>query len=392
MRFPIGVENHLDDLEDYGEDEYSYTDRLRRNYLFTAIVSFCLGIVVSYFAAGSLFGVGAGDMLTSHNPPKINETDSSEKLIAEGSVIGVAKKVKPSVVNIQTEQKAPGAKKNQSVDGVGSGIIVRKDGYIITNEHVIKNAKKIIVNLKGDKEKARVIGSDKATDIAVIKIDRKNLPVPNFAEESGIKVGELAVAIGSPFGFQRSVTAGVISALDRNVTVNDELVTPRTYADLIQTDAAINPGNSGGALSNKDGEIIGMNSLIYSNTGVSQGIGFAIPIAKARKIATEIIEKGDVSRPFLGVLGKGQSNKRTSGKNTLSDDGVYIKKVMKESPADTAGLLRGDVITKVDDDDIATIADLIGAINSKSVGERVTIVFIRDDNNKSAVVELREKD
>ena len=392
MRFPIGVENHLDDLEDYGEDEYSYTDRLRRNYLFTAIVSFCLGIVVSYFAAGSLFGVGAGDMLTSHNPPKINETDSSEKLIAEGSVIGVAKKVKPSVVNIQTEQKAPGAKKNQSVDGVGSGIIVRKDGYIITNEHVIKNAKKIIVNLKGDKEKARVIGSDKATDIAVIKIDRKNLPVPLFAEESGIKVGELAVAIGSPFGFQRSVTAGVISALDRNVTVNDELVTPRTYADLIQTDAAINPGNSGGALSNKDGEIIGMNSLIYSNTGVSQGIGFAIPIAKARKIATEIIEKGDVSRPFLGVLGKGQSNKRTSGKNTLSDDGVYIKKVMKESPADTAGLLKGDVITKVDDDDIATIADLIGAINSKSVGERVTIVFIRDDNNKSAVVELREKD
>ncbi len=392
MRFPIGVENHLDDLEDYGEDEYSYTDRLRRNYLFTAIVSFCLGIVVSYFAAGSLFGVGAGDMLTSHNPPKINETDSSEKLIAEGSVIGVAKKVKPSVVNIQTEQKAPGAKKNQSVDGVGSGIIVRKDGYIITNEHVIKNAKKIIVNLKGDKEKARVIGSDKATDIAVIKIDRKNLPVPNFAEESGIKVGELAVAIGSPFGFQRSVTAGVISALDRNVTVNDELVTPRTYADLIQTDAAINPGNSGGALSNKDGEIIGMNSLIYSNTGVSQGIGFAIPIAKARKIAMEIIEKGDVSRPFLGVLGKGQSNKRTSGKNTLSDDGVYIKKVMKESPADTAGLLKGDVITKVDDDDIATIADLIGAINSKSVGERVTIVFIRDDNNKSAVVELREKD
>ncbi len=392
MRFPIGVENHLDDLEDYGEDEYSYTDRLRRNYLFTAIVSFCLGIVVSYFAAGSLFGVGAGDMLTSHNPPKINETDSSEKLIAEGSVIGVAKKVKPSVVNIQTEQKAPGAKKNQSVDGVGSGIIVRKDGYIITNEHVIKNAKKIIVNLKGDKEKARVIGSDKATDIAVIKIDRKNLPVPIFAEESGIKVGELAVAIGSPFGFQRSVTAGVISALDRNVTVNDELVTPRTYADLIQTDAAINPGNSGGALSNKDGEIIGMNSLIYSNTGVSQGIGFAIPIAKARKIATEIIEKGDVSRPFLGVLGKGQSNKRTSGKNTLSDDGVYIKKVMKESPADTAGLLKGDVITKVDDDDIATIADLIGVINSKSVGERVTIVFIRDDNNKSAVVELREKD
>lgn len=392
MRFPIGVENHLDDLEDYGEDEYSYTDRLRRNYLFTAIVSFFLGIVVSYFAAGSLFGVGAGDMLTSHNPPKINETDSSEKLIAEGSVIEVAKKVKPSVVNIQTEQKAPGAKKNQSVDGVGSGIIVRKDGYIITNEHVVKNAKKIIVNLKGEKEKARVIGSDKATDIAVIKIDRKNLPVPIFADEGGIRVGELAVAIGSPFGFQRSVTAGVVSALDRNVTVNDELVSPRTYADLIQTDAAINPGNSGGALSNKDGEIIGMNSLIYSNTGVSQGIGFAIPIAKARKIATEIIEKGDVSRPFLGVLGKGQSNKRTSGESTLSDDGVYIKKVMKESPADMAGLLRGDVITKVDDDDIATIADLIGAINSKSVGDRVTIVFIRDDNNESAVVELREKD
>ncbi len=381
----------MDDLENYGEDEYSYTDRLRRNYLLTAVISFFLGIVVSYFAAESLLGVDTSDVLNSHNTPKINETDSSEKLIVEGSVINVAKKVKPSVVNIQTEQKVPASKKNQNVDGVGSGIIIRKDGYIITNEHVVAHAKKIIVNFKGEKKKAHIIGSDKATDIAVIKVDKNNLTVPEFAQESRVKVGELAVAIGSPFGFQRSVTAGVVSALDRNVTVNDEFVSPRTYSDLIQTDAAINPGNSGGALSNKEGEIIGMNSLIYSNTGVSQGIGFAIPISKAKKIATEIIEKGDVSRPFLGVLGKGQSQEQSDDEGA-SESGVFIKKVMKNSPAEIGGLLKGDVITKVDEESVSSIEDLIGAISSKSVGDKVTITIIRKDKNKSFVIELQEKD
>ena len=382
----------MDDLENYGEDDYTYTDRLRRNYLLTAVISFILGIVVSYFAADSLIGVGPGEMLNSNNPPKINETDSSEKLIAEGSVIDVAKKVRPSVVNIQTELKAPGNTKKQNVDGVGSGIVVRKDGYIITNEHVVANAKKIIVNLKGDKKKARIIGSDKTTDIAVIKIDKSNLSVPDFAQESGIKVGELAVAIGSPFGFQKSVTAGVVSAIDRNVTVNDEFITPRTYSNLIQTDAAINPGNSGGALSNKNGEIIGMNSLIYSNTGVSQGIGFAIPISKAKKIANEIIEKGEISRPFLGVLGKGQSRAQAGDKESSGESGVYIKKVMRNSPAETGGLLKGDIITKVDREKVSSIEDLINAISSRSVGDKVTITFIRNDKSESIGVELKEKD
>lgn len=378
----------MEDLNNYGEDEYAYTDRLRRNYLTTAVISFILGIVVSYLAADSL-SVNSREVFNSHNAPKINNTDSSEKLIAQGSVIDVARRVKPSVVNIQTEQKSVGTG-NQEVDGVGSGIIVRSDGYIITNEHVVAHAKKIIVSVKGNKEKAKVIGSDKETDVAVIKIEENNLPVPKFASDS-LVVGELAVAIGSPFGFQRSVTAGVISALDRSVTVNDDFVAPRTYSDLIQTDAAINPGNSGGALSNKDGEVIGMNSLIYSNTGVSQGVGFAIPIDKAQKAATEIMEKGDVSHPFLGVLGKNVDESIAQEEELPTETGVMVKKVMSGSPAEKSGIDQGDVIVKVNNKKISTLEDLINAVESYSVGTRVNVELIRNGKKQAIPVQLEEK-
>jgi len=251
--------------------------------------SFILGIVAVLMVANSFLGITLTDIWEAKFTQKIGKMSQSERLIAEGSVIDVARRAKSSIVNVNSRQRLTDSLIKQSVDTVGSGIIIRSDGYILTNEHVVTNSKKVTVNINKEKLDAYVVGVDKEHDIAVIKVNRVNLPVPKFGSPHSLKIGELAVAIGSPFGLQRSVTAGVVSGVNRSVTVNDELEKAHTYTKLIQTDAAINPGNSGGALLNRQGEIVGMNSLIYSTSGVSQGVGFAIPIDIANKLAKKII-------------------------------------------------------------------------------------------------------
>lgn len=365
--------------------------RPRRNYLATAVFSFLLGALVTFIATDSLLGINPGNVLDSRYSQKLNKMSQSERLIAEGSVIDVARRVKPSVVNIQTQQVKSGGWRNQSVDGVGSGIILRSDGYIMTNEHVVANAKKITVNVRGEKLPAEVVGLDGDTDVAVVKINRSKLPVPQFGSARNLKVGELAVAVGSPFGFQRSVTAGVVSAVNRNVTVGDELETPRTYANLIQTDAAINPGNSGGALSNRRGEIVGMNSLIYSTTGVSQGIGFAIPIDLAKKVAFQIIDKGSASHPFIGILGHTITTEVMNRQKLPVNQGVLVDKVLPDSPAEKAGIRGGDIVVGLNTQKIKSMDDLVGSVRSMAIGNAISVTLLRQGDRQKFELILVER-
>ncbi|MDP3014633.1 MAG: trypsin-like peptidase domain-containing protein, partial [Candidatus Subteraquimicrobiales bacterium] len=236
----------------------------------------------------------------------------------------------------------------------------------------------------------RVIGKDYETDIAVVKVDMRGLSAAKLGSVKDLEVGELVVAIGSPYGFEHSVTAGIVSALYRQLTVPSgaEYV---TFTDLIQTDAAINPGNSGGALCNAKGEVVGINTLIYSETGGYQGIGFAIPIDTAKDVADQLIKEGKVSRPFIGVSGE-NVNKEVAREYGLSvERGALIIQVYPDTPAEKAGLKRRDVVIKFDDKTIESMDDLIAAIRTRKVGDEVTIVFLRDNKQLSVKVTLTEK-
>ncbi len=283
------------------------------------ILGVFIGAFIAAAAVSSATGLSFEDIfikgklkeLISKN---VTQTPSGEKIVKIESdniyspVTSVTEAVQDSVVNIRTEKLeryydffyGPFSEK---VTGIGTGIIFRKDGYIITNNHVVAGASEITVVLRGGKEyKGTVVGVDPDTDLAVIKVEADNLPAAKLGDSSKIKVGELAVAIGNPFGLSYTVSAGVISAIGRNIQASDDTNTV-VYTNLIQTDAAINPGNSGGPLCNARGEVIGINTLIYSRSGGYQGIGFAIPINDAKKIAEDIITKGKASHAFIGIYG-----------------------------------------------------------------------------------------
>ena len=218
-----------------------------------------------------------------------------ERLIASGLVTKVAAGVKRYVVTIETKNKIAAQGPVGSSNGVGAGVVLRSNGFIVTNEHVVAGAKRVLVRLGSRRLAAIVVGVDKSNDIAVIKVDAHSLPTVNSAPSGSVRVGQLAVAVGAPFGFSDSVSAGVISGVDRTVTVGAGLPSPRTYRGLLQTDAAINPGNSGGPLVDSHGRFLGMNSLIYTTTGFSQGVGFAIPMKTAVRTADAIIAKWEKS-------------------------------------------------------------------------------------------------
>lgn len=221
--------------------------------------------------------------------------NTPERLITSGVVTKVAAGVRRYVVTIETKNKIATPGPVGSSNGVGAGVVLRSNGYIITNEHVVAGAKKVRVRLGGRRLSATVIGADTNTDIAVIKVDADGLTTVSRASAGTGQVGQLAIAVGAPFGFSDSVSAGVISGVDRTVTVSAGLPSPRTYSGLLQTDAAINPGNSGGPLVDSRGRLLGMNSLIYTTTGFSQGVGFAIPVSTAVGAADAIIDKWERS-------------------------------------------------------------------------------------------------
>jgi len=268
--------------------------------------------------------------------------------------------------------------------GVGSGFIVSPDGYILTNAHVVDDASEVTVKLTDEREfKAKVIGVDRRTDVALVKIDAKDLPVVRIGEASKSKVGEWVAAIGSPFGLENTVTAGIISAKSRSLP--DE-----NYVPFIQTDVAINPGNSGGPLFNMAGEVIGINSQIYSRTGGYMGLSFAVPIEVAMKVKTDLQKYGKVTRGRLGVTIQGVSQELAESFGLKKPQGALVASVEAKSPAEKAGIKTGDIILAVDGRDIEKSIDLPRIIGESRPGTEVKLKIWRQGDTKQLSASLGE--
>lgn len=266
--------------------------------------------------------------------------------------------------------------------GVGSGVIVTRDGYILTNNHVVNDADEVKVTLlDGRTFIAKVIGKDPKSDVAVVKIDAHDLPAITFADSDKCEVGDLVLAIGNPFGIDQSVTRGIVSAKDRAAMDLD-------YQDFIQTDAAINPGNSGGALVDADGRLIGINTAIYSRSGGNQGIGFAIPTDLARDVMESLIKYGKVTRGYLGVSIQDISPLLAKEFNVKTDTGALVGDVVKDSPADKAGLKSGDIIEKFGGKTVADSRRLKMDVARISPGETVAMEVLRDGSMKTLKVHV----
>ncbi|HPW98110.1 MAG TPA: trypsin-like peptidase domain-containing protein [Flavobacterium sp.] len=271
--------------------------------------------------------------------------------------------------------------------GTGSGVIISEDGYIVTNNHVIKDATDLEVTLNNNKSyKAKLIGTDSKMDIALLKIDANGkLPYATFADSDQVKVGEWVLAVGNPYNLTSTVTAGIVSAKARNLDT-------KGIQSFIQTDAAVNPGNSGGALVNSRGELIGINTMISSPTGSYTGYSFAVPSNITRKIIEDIMEYGNVQRGILGVEG-GELNSKVSKELGVNDtEGFYINKVTKNSGAEKAGLKTGDIIKKLDNQNINSFAELSGYISTKRPNDLVKVTFLRDGETKTTNVTLIKND
>ena len=271
--------------------------------------------------------------------------------------------------------------------GTGSGVIISEDGYIVTNNHVIKDATELEVTLNNNKVyKAKLVGTDSKMDIALLKIDADGkLPYSTFADSDQVKVGEWVLAVGNPYNLNSTVTAGIVSAKARNLDT-------RGIQSFIQTDAAVNPGNSGGALVNTRGELIGINTMISSPTGSYAGYSFAVPSNITRKIIEDIMEFGNVQRGILGVEGNALTGTMSKEFGVKDTEGFYINKVNKNSGAEKAGLKEGDIIKKLDNQKIGTFAELSGYINTKRPNDKINVTFVRDGNVKTVPVTLVKND
>ncbi len=309
-------------------------------------------------------------------------SSKEESLMAEldRAVSSIVKRITPSVVNIRvkvTQENVFGDEVQG--EGLGSGVIYDDRGYIITNNHVAGNAEELIVTLWNGKEyKAELIGADENTDIAVIKIDNGDLKAASFAFIEEVEVGEVVIAVGSPFGLQQTVTRGVISAKGREITISPETL---PMVNLIQTDAAINQGNSGGPLVNSSGQVIGINTIILSPSGASAGIGFAIPSDTVVNIADQIIEFGRAKIPFIGV---------EMADNQTEIVGVYIQEALEGYPAEEAGIESGDIITRFDGEEVKTPFELFAQILKRDVGDIVELKIFRDNREETIMLELVE--
>lgn len=307
-------------------------------------------------------------------------------------VSDIAKEVGPAVVKIATLRERVYytfffERMVQEEQGLGSGVIFDRRGYVLTNYHVIEKAKEIGVVLSDGREfAATVVGGDYYTDLAVLKIDGENLPCATLGDSDVIQVGEQAVAIGNPFGFDHTVTAGVVSALGRSVPLDAE---QGLYLEnLIQTDAPINPGNSGGALADERGTVVGINTAIYKE---AQGIGFAIPVNTARRIAEELLEFGKVRRPWIGITQVWVITPQVARDYRLGiEHGLAIAGYVRQSPAGSAGLRRGDIITSAGGKPAKSVADLRDTVNSAGIGGKLELVIYRDGRTHTVSLTVDE--
>ncbi|KNB62466.1 MULTISPECIES: trypsin-like peptidase domain-containing protein [Chryseobacterium] len=300
----------------------------------------------------------------------------------------------------QQRQKQQQQTPDNMPSGMGSGVIISPDGYIISNNHVVAGANKLEVVLSNKKSYiATLVGTDPNTDISLLKIEEKGLPFLNFANSDNIDVGQWVLAVGNPLGLNSTVTAGIISAKGRGIGIlSGQGKASNPIESFIQTDAAINPGNSGGALVNVNGDLIGINSAISSTTGYYQGYGFAVPANLARKVVEDIKKFGIVQRGFLGVTSLDLSNdqqvafyNRDKKANIKVGSGVYVTGFSKDSGAEDAGLKLGDVITKVDQMAITDFADLSISIGSKRPGDKVQVTYLRNGKETTTTVTLKDQ-
>lgn len=274
--------------------------------------------------------------------------------------------------------------------GAGSGVILTSDGYIVTNNHVVQDADELTVKLNDNREfKARIIGTDKTTDLALIKIEATNLKPITVANSDNLKLGEWVLAIGNPFSLTSTVTAGIVSAKARSLGA-----TPGSIESFIQTDAAINPGNSGGALVNAKGELVGINAMIYSQTGSYAGYGFAIPTSIMNKVVDDLKKYGSVQRALLGIMGQDVSTYIDAQKEKGKDvdlgtvNGIYLGEVSSDGAAAGAGLKEGDVITAIDGKKITKFGELQELISSHRPGDKVSVTYLRDKKQHTATITL----
>ncbi|MFA7241755.1 MAG: Do family serine endopeptidase [Sulfuricellaceae bacterium] len=332
--------------------------------------------------------------------------------VKASSYSGAVKKAMPSVVNIFTSKEAPVQRhpllddplfrrffgegleaQPQRASSLGSGVIVSAQGYILTNQHVVDAADEIEVALAdGRKTAAKVVGADPDTDLAVLKVELKNLPTITFARPDQAQVGDVALAIGNPFGVGQTVTSGIVSALGRShLGIN-------TFENFIQTDAAINPGNSGGALVDADGNLIGVNSAIYSRSGGSQGIGFAIPVSIAKQVMEQIIQHGSVVRGWIGVEVQDITPELAESFHLPKSGGVVIAGVLRNGPADRAGIKPGDVLVEVNGNPVIDSSTMLTQIAALPPDKTATLKIIRNQTDTQVHVvigkrpKMRQKD
>jgi serine protease Do len=269
-------------------------------------------------------------------------------------------------------------------NSLGSGFVLSEDGYIMTNHHVIKDADEIIVRFNDRTElEAKVLGSDERSDIALLKVEATGLTAVKQGDSTELQVGEWVLAIGSPFGFDSSATAGIVSALGRNLPSDN-------YVPFIQTDVAINPGNSGGPLFNMDGEVVGINSQIYSRTGGFMGLSFAIPMDVAMDVVQQIKSQGYVSRGWLGVVIQNVTRELAESFGLDKPQGALVSRVMPESPAAKAGIEAGDVILKFNGNQITTSSTLPPFVGRTKIGESVPVIVMRDKKQKTLKVKIEK--
>ena len=382
----------------------------------SVLLPFCSGVVGCAVVVGTCFGIPSiRSQILDNNTSTINSNSSnnaSSGYVSQVSLenysdtaVYAANKILPSIVGIKLEYTVNnamlsmfGQPSTSTATATGSGIIISEDGYILTNNHVISSdssnsdsyyqiseASKLTVTLFNDDTEysATIVGKDEETDLAVIKIDKTGLPKAEFADSDSIKVGEFAMAVGNPMGMDSTVTCGIVSAVNREVTDSDG----KTYT-LIQTDAAINAGNSGGALVNSEGKVIGINTLKLEGTGI-EGLGFAIPINSTTDITSQLIEYSKVKRPYIGLTGMDLDEETAKKYNLVS--GVYVKSIEDFSSAEKAGIKPGDVIIEADGTKISTMDDLNKIKNSHKIGDEMKIKVNREGQERELTVTLGEQ-
>lgn len=369
-------------------------------------------VVALAFSAGSFIKVNAATNETTQSGQPVDLTYAADKALPAVVHIKYVKNSKTQTVDVQSDpfsdffgdpfgffgnpQGRGGTQKRQiqtpKQEATGSGVLISSDGYIVTNNHVVNGADELTVTLEDNREfNARIIGTDPTTDLALIKIDGKNLPTLPIGDSDKIKVGEWVIAVGNPFGFNNTVTAGIISAKARTLGQNG-------VESFIQTDAAINRGNSGGALVNTKGELIGINAMLYSETGSYSGYGFAIPTSIMNKVVADLKQYGTVQRALLGIRGQDVlnyiNNQKENNKEVPdfgTNDGVYVAEVEANGAAAEAGIVKGDVITGIDGKTVTKMAELQEAINGKRPGDKATISWMRNQKKMSKTVTMKNQ-